>query len=65
MEEDLAERNIEFVLRNAPHEPVERLLADVRAAMVMGDENPLRGPERWRRELAARLDQDWRSHSGR
>jgi deoxyribodipyrimidine photo-lyase len=56
VEEDLAERNIAFVLRNAPHEPVERLLADVQAAMVIGDENPLRGPERWRRELAARLD---------
>jgi deoxyribodipyrimidine photo-lyase len=31
------------------------LLADVRAAMVIGDENPLRGPERWRRELAGRI----------
>ena len=32
----------------------ERLLADVGAAMVIGDENPMREPERWRRELAAR-----------
>jgi deoxyribodipyrimidine photo-lyase len=49
---DLAERNISFVLRNAPHESHERLLADVGAAMVIGDENPMREPERWRQRLA-------------
>jgi len=55
IEADLAARNISFVLRNAPNESHERLLADVRAAMVIGDENPMRGPERWRRELAAKI----------
>src|ERR1700712_1359417 len=40
VKEDLARRNIEFVLRNAPHESHERLLKDVHAAMVIGDENP-------------------------
>src|ERR1700735_4884086 len=29
---DLAERNIAFVMRRAPNEPLERLLQDVRAA---------------------------------
>jgi deoxyribodipyrimidine photo-lyase len=55
IESDLAARNISFVLRNAPSESHEKLLHEVRAAMVIGDENPLRNPERWRRVLAARL----------
>ncbi len=55
IESDLAERNVAFVLRNAPHESHERLLADVGAAFVVGDENPMRAPEKWRRELAAKI----------
>jgi len=55
VEEDLAERNIGFVLRNAPHESHERFLSDVEAALLVGDENPMREPERWRRELAAKI----------
>ncbi|QHS52793.1 deoxyribodipyrimidine photo-lyase [Edaphobacter sp. 12200R-103] len=55
IEEDLAERGIAFVMRRSPHESHEHLFADVGAAMVIGDENPLREPERWRRELASRL----------
>jgi len=55
VEEDLAERNIGFVLRNAPHESHERFLSDVGAAFLVSDENPMREPERWRRELAARI----------
>ena len=55
VEEDLKERNISFVLRNAPHESHERLLKDVHAAFLVGDENPMREPERWRRELAAKI----------
>ena len=55
VEEDLAARNIAFVLRNAPRESHERLLRDVGAAFLIGDENPLREPERWRRELAERI----------
>ncbi len=55
IEEDLAKRNISFVMRRAPHESHERLLADVKAAMVIGDENPMREPERWRRELADKI----------
>jgi deoxyribodipyrimidine photo-lyase len=55
VEEDLAERNIAFVLRNAPRESLDQLLRDVGAAFLVGDENPMREPERWRRELAARI----------
>ena len=55
VEADLAERNIGFVLRNAPHESHERFFADVKAAFVVGDENPMREPERWRKHLASIL----------
>jgi deoxyribodipyrimidine photo-lyase len=55
IQEDLAERNVTFVLRNAPHESHERLLADVQAAICIGDENPMREPESWRKGLAERL----------
>jgi len=55
VEEDLAERGIAFVLRNAPHESHEKLLQDVEAAMLIGDENPMRGPESWRREIATKI----------
>jgi deoxyribodipyrimidine photo-lyase len=55
VEEDLAKRNISFVLRNAPHEDHAKLLHDVEAAFVVGDENPMREPERWRRELAEKI----------
>src|SRR3984885_10670393 len=55
IEADLAARNISFVMRRAPHESHERLLADVDAAFLVGDENPMREPERWRKDLAARI----------
>ena len=55
IEEDLAARNITFIMRRAPNESHERLLADVGAAICIGDENPMREPERWRAELAKRL----------
>jgi deoxyribodipyrimidine photo-lyase len=52
---DLAARNIAFVMRRAPHESHEQLLADVHAAFLIGDENPMREPERWRNQLASRI----------
>jgi deoxyribodipyrimidine photo-lyase len=55
IEADLAERNISFVMRRAPHESHEELLADVGAAFLIGDENPMREPERWRKHLASRI----------
>jgi deoxyribodipyrimidine photo-lyase len=55
IEADLAARNISFVMRRAPHESHERFLEDVGAAFLVGDENPMREPERWRRELASQV----------
>jgi deoxyribodipyrimidine photo-lyase len=55
VETDLAERNVSFVMWRAPECDHLRLFAEVGAAMVIGDENPMREPERWRREIAAHL----------
>lgn len=55
IEDNLAARNISFVMRRAPHESHERLLGDVGAAFLIGDENPMREPERWRKHLATRI----------
>lgn len=55
VEEDLAERNVGFVLRLEPKQSVEQLLEDVDAALLVGDENPMREPERWRSEFAKRV----------
>ena len=56
VEKDLAQRNIAFVMRRAPHESHVRLLKDVEAAMCVGDENPMREPARWRHELAEQIE---------
>jgi deoxyribodipyrimidine photo-lyase len=55
IEEDCAERGVGFVMRRAPHEDHLRFFADVDAAMVIGDENPMREPERWRVRIAEQL----------
>jgi deoxyribodipyrimidine photo-lyase len=55
IEADLAERGIPFIVRRPPGNSLEALLSEVGAAMVIGDENPCREPERWRRVLANRL----------
>jgi deoxyribodipyrimidine photo-lyase len=55
VEGDCAERGVGFVMRRAPDESLERFFADVDAAIVVSDENPLRDPERWRVRLAERL----------
>jgi deoxyribodipyrimidine photo-lyase len=52
----LAARGTGFVLRvGQPPTEVARFCGDVRAAVLVGDENPLREPERRRRELADAL----------
>ena len=56
VEADLAARNISFVLRNAPNESHTRMVRDVKAAMVVGDENPMRAPEQWRKDLAHQIE---------
>ena len=55
IEEDLNQRGIEFVLRRHPGSSLEVFLAEVGAAMLIGDENPCREPERWRKVLSHRL----------
>ena len=53
--EDCAERQVGFVMRRAPHEDHLRFFAEVKAAMVIGDENPMREPEQWRVHIAEQL----------
>src|SRR5271163_1732841 len=55
IEADLAARNISFVMRRAPRESHEQLLTDVDAAFLIGDENPMRVPEQWRKNLASTI----------
>ena len=52
--EDAAELGLAFVVRRPP-DTLEAFLEEVQAAMVIGDENPCREPERWRQVLAKRL----------
>ena len=52
---DAAERGIGFVLRRYPENSIEAFLEEVEAALLVGDENPCREPERWRAVLAKRL----------
>ncbi len=56
IEADLAERNIQFVVRRPPENSLDKLLAEVNAAILIGDENPCREPERWRSVIARRLN---------
>jgi deoxyribodipyrimidine photo-lyase len=52
--EDAAECGIGFVVRRAPDTLLE-FLEEVRAALLIGDENPCREPERWRKALTRRV----------
>ena len=53
--EDAAERGVGFVVRRHPDNSLEAFLEEVNAALLIGDENPCREPERWRCVLARRL----------
>lgn len=53
--ESLEKRNIGFVLRRFPEFSLLRFCAEVKPALVVGDENPLREPEGWRRKAAKKL----------
>jgi deoxyribodipyrimidine photo-lyase len=55
IEQHCAERGVGFVMRRHPHEDHLRFFAEADAAMVIGDENPMREPERWRVRIAERL----------
>ena len=55
VEADAAELGVGFVLRRHPHNSLEKFLEEVDAALLIGDENPCREPERWRKVLARKL----------
>ena len=52
---DLRKRRVGFVLRRHPEHDLVRFCDEVRPALVVGDENPLRESERWRAGYADRL----------
>jgi deoxyribodipyrimidine photo-lyase len=51
---DAAELGVGFVLRRSPAR-LEEFLEEAQAAVLIGDENSCREPERWRNVLASRL----------
>jgi deoxyribodipyrimidine photo-lyase len=53
--EDAEGRGVGFVVRRTPDGSLEGFLEEVQAALLVGDENPCREPERWRKVLAKRL----------
>jgi len=55
VEADAAARGVGFVLRRWPSNSLDAFLEEAEAALVVGDENPCREPERWRGVLARRL----------
>lgn len=61
LESDAAGRGVGFVVRRAlpggKGATLEGFLEEVQAALVVGDENPCREPERWRQVLGRRLKQ--------
>jgi deoxyribodipyrimidine photo-lyase len=53
--EGLRQKNVGFVLRRWPDHRLERFCNEVQPCLVVGDENPLREPEQWRKVAAERL----------
>jgi deoxyribodipyrimidine photo-lyase len=53
--ESLKKRNVGLVLRRFPDHSLIKLCGEVNAALVVGDENPMREAEAWRRVAAKRL----------
>ena len=53
--EELAERGVGFILRTYPDHSLLKFCGEVRPAMVVGDENPMREPEGWRVKVASRI----------
>jgi len=51
----LAKRNIGFVFRRFPDHNLIRFCDEVKAAHVIGDENPMREPEDWRQTATKKL----------
>ncbi len=56
VERDVTRRGAAFVYRPFPNHRLDRFASEVKPAIVIGDENPLRETERWRVVAAERLD---------
>ena len=52
---DVAKRNVGFVLRHFPDHSLLEFCSEVKPALVIGDENPMREPESWRQKAAKKL----------
>lgn len=53
--EGLSKRGIGFVLRRFPDHSLLKFCSEVRAALVIGDENAMREPESWRQTVAKKV----------
>jgi deoxyribodipyrimidine photo-lyase len=53
--DELAKRNVGFILRRFPEHSLRRFCEEVRPSLVIGDENPMREPESWRRKATREL----------
>ncbi len=53
--EALERRNIGFILRRFPEHSLIKFCTEVNAALVIGDENPMRELDSWRRKAATKL----------
>jgi deoxyribodipyrimidine photo-lyase len=51
----LAKRSVGFVLRRYPDHSLLKFCHEVKAALVVGDENPMRQPESWRQTATKKL----------
>jgi len=51
----LDDRNIGFVLRRFPEHSLIKFCDEVKACLVVGDENPMREPEGWRKKAEQKL----------
>lgn len=56
IEQEMADRNISFIVRRPPANSLDKLLAEANAAILIGDENPCREPEHWRQVIARRVE---------
>ena len=55
LSEELAARGVGLVLRTYPDHSLLKFCQEVRPAIVIGDENPMREPESWRAKVAVQL----------
>ncbi len=51
----LAKRGVGFVLRRFPDHSLVKFCNEVKPALVVGDENPMREPEAWRQKAAKKV----------